>query len=138
MSFAVDRFSMELRSQVEVVSTDLHSVEKILNTDIHQAINELRRLRIFIIERILSRGKALADAKQQTRNWNETEKWIREDTVIHWKAKRDLIKLQDRADRAEKYARAMLVLAKNAIDEVEEAVLEACIATYDIQIARET
>jgi len=32
----------------------------------------------------------------------------------------------------------MLVLAKNAIDEVEEAVLEACIATYDIQIARET
>src|SRR6266700_3785629 len=56
--------------------------------------------------------------------------------VAEWKAKRELNKLQGRADSAERYAAAASAVAVAALDEAEEASLEAWLARRDANSAQ--
>jgi hypothetical protein len=58
--------------------------------------------------------------------------------VADWKCRRDVAKLQDRADRAERCAVATIEVAAAAIDEAEQASLEAWLARVDTDYARQT
>ena len=56
----------------------------------------------------------------------ETESRIKE-----WKANRELEKLEKRADNAEEYAAHSIVVALEAVDEAEVAMLEALAARIE-------
>lgn len=51
--------------------------------------------------------------------------------VEEWKVKREIGELNRRAERAENYAASVVVVAMAAIDEAEEAILEAMAARLD-------
>jgi hypothetical protein len=53
------------------------------------------------------------------------------EAVKDWKAKRETKKLNSRADRAEEYAADSIDYAIAAIDQAEEAILDAVIARCD-------
>ena len=52
-------------------------------------------------------------------------------TIADWKTRHELAKLQDHADKAERYAAAALEVALAAIDSAEEAALESWLARLD-------
>ena len=58
------------------------------------------------------------------------------DKIAEWKAKRELTKLQGRANKAERYAAAASAVAVAALDEAEEASLEAWLARQDANSAQ--
>lgn len=136
MPHPADRFHTELHNYFEAAACDLRDLKVVVSSDRQQAAIEVRRQLNLAINRMFKQREELAEAKQQARNWQEIEKVLTEETILAWKARRDLVKLQDRADRTEAFAAAMLVLAKHAIDEAEEATLEAWLARYDVHIAR--
>ena len=59
------------------------------------------------------------------------------EAVSEWKAKRDIAKLEARADCAEAYAAEAVDYALSAIDQAGEAVLGAVLARIDASAARE-
>src|SRR5262249_42195598 len=56
--------------------------------------------------------------------------------VVSLKERREVAKLNGRADRAERYAADALVCAADALDEAEEAILEAAVARIDADVAQ--
>jgi hypothetical protein len=48
--------------------------------------------------------------------------------IADWKTKRETTQLQNRADQAERYAQATIDAALTALDEAEQATLEAWLA----------
>ncbi len=58
-------------------------------------------------------------------------------TVAEWKAKRDVQRLERRAEDAEEYASAAFVIAWEAINEADAALLEALAARIDAEEAKQ-
>ncbi len=71
----------------------------------------------------------------------DLESWERErvshtkEAVTSWRQRREIRKLQSRADRAEDYAVSTIVIAAMDADEAEEAVLDAISARLDAEAA---
>jgi hypothetical protein len=57
---------------------------------------------------------------------------------VEWKDKREKAKLQSRAESAERYGVAAALIALAAVDEAEQAVLEAWLAREDADAAGQT
>jgi hypothetical protein len=53
------------------------------------------------------------------------------DRVAEWKSNRETSKLQNRADKAERYAAATIAVALAAVDEAEQAAIEAWLTRQD-------
>ena len=75
-------------------------------------------------------------ARTDVATWVQDHNAITIDTVAVWKTKRDVEKLQGRADKAERYAAATADVATAAIDEAEQASLEAWLAQADADYAK--
>jgi hypothetical protein len=58
------------------------------------------------------------------------------DEISAWKAKREIRKLNGRADRAESYAADAIDYAMATIDEADEAILDAVVARLDADAAQ--
>ena len=70
------------------------------------------------------------------KNWADERKAVTSDKIAEWKAKREIGKLASRADRAERYAAAAVDVAVAAVDEAEQASLEAWLARQDADYAQ--
>ena len=55
------------------------------------------------------------------KNWVDEQKLVTSDKIAEWKAKRETTKLQNRADKAERYAAATIDVAVAALDEAERS-----------------
>ena len=77
--------------------------------------------------------EALADMKVQA----EAKKSETDAAVAEWKAGRELERLELRADAAERYANAALVVAVGAIEEAHAAILDAIAARQDAEGAKQ-
>jgi len=131
----MDRFYIELHNLLDQVAKELKDIRTIMARDSYMGVEEIKLRHSLLVQRVFARREALAEAKHQIGIWNELEKSMKEETVLGWKARREVIKLQDRADRAEAFAAAMLVLAKHAIETTEGATLTAWLARYDANVA---
>ena len=136
MSQRVDQFCEGLHERlntiegrIESVKTSLHELpakaEKVVREKLDQARTKIQAEK----ERV---EKARVDLKTRAdQKIAETKEAINE-----WKAKREVRKLNARAERAEAYADAAMFLAVASIDEAEEAVLEAVAARNDADAAQ--
>ena len=79
--------------------------------------------------------KDVAEARLKIEEKFEEMKSETQSAVTQWKADRDLKKLKKRAERAEKYAEASIVVALSAAEEAEIAILEAAAARKDLEDA---
>ena len=86
-------------------------------------------------ERLEQNRKRLAHSQKEAEAWADHRKADAKKKVAEWKEKADMAKLRARADLAEKYAAATKERAMAAIDESEEAALEAWLARKDTEFA---
>jgi hypothetical protein len=70
------------------------------------------------------------------KGWVDEQKNATRDKITEWKTKRETSKLLKRADGAERYATAAADLAFAAVDEAEQAALEAWLARQDANSAQ--
>jgi hypothetical protein len=80
------------------------------------------------------RAKAVA-AQAEMKNWIEQKKAATSGKIAEWKTNHETTKLQNRADMAERYAAAAVDVTLAALDEAEQATLEAWLARADADAA---
>jgi hypothetical protein len=73
----------------------------------------------------------LETAHADIKKWAEERKGATDEKIAEWKAKLEKAKLKGRAEAAERYAAGAAVLALAAVDEAEQASLEAWLARKD-------
>jgi hypothetical protein len=81
-----------------------------------------------IKNRIAEDRTKLETAQADVKKWVYDFKLASNEKIAEWKAKRDEAKLQIRAEIAERYAVAAAVVALTAMDEAEQAAIEAWLA----------
>jgi len=72
-------------------------------------------------------------AQNELKKWLEERRAMTKEKIADWKATGEKIKLQGRADFAERYAKATAVVAGAAVDQAEQAALEAWLARKDAE-----
>ncbi|HEY3355721.1 MAG TPA: hypothetical protein VGQ83_20890 [Polyangia bacterium] len=126
-----DELRKKLQQHVEEARTKLEGLKKDI-ANVHEEDREALRQKSEEIH------KAVAAKKEQARQMRaDLESWEREkvshtqEAIASWRQKRELRKLQSRADRAEDYAVNALSIAIMDAEEAEEAMLEAVAARID-------
>jgi hypothetical protein len=79
-----------------------------------------------------SAKQKVVDATNRLKLLAEEKELENDAEILAWKAGREVIKLEKRAERAENYAETSIEIALCAIAEAEEAVLEALAARMDV------
>lgn len=136
MGARIDQFCEDLRQKLTIADSGLDGLKAKINgkaLHVEQDVqNHLDRVHIRI-----EQGRAkVAAAQADITEWADQKKVATSDKIAEWKAKREVNKLQGRADKAERYAAAASAVAVAALDEAEEASLEAWLAHQDADLAQ--
>ena len=82
----------------------------------------------------LGRAK-VAQAHADIESWLQVQEKETSEVIATWKKRHEIEKLENRADKAERYAVAALGVVVAALDEAEQASLEAWLARRDAKSA---
>ena len=132
MGERIDRFCEELRLKLTNIDSNMGGLKAKIDGKAQNAEQEVRSHFDKVQKRIEQDRTKLSAAQTEVKNWVEERKTETRDRVAEWKAKRETSKLQNRADKAERYAAATIVVALAAADEAEQAALEAWLARQDV------
>src|SRR5271165_4209309 len=86
-------------------------------------------------KRIAEDRTKLAAAQADIKKWADEREAVAVEKIAEWKAKLEKAKLKSRAEAAERYAAGAAVVAWAAVDEAEQASLEAWLARKDADSA---
>jgi hypothetical protein len=131
MGTRIDQFCEDFRQKLTMTASGLDGLkDKIAGKAAN--VDQDVRSHLDRVNKRIGQGRAKVTAAQaEIKNWTEDKKIATEQKVAEWKTKRQSGQLQNRADRAERYAAAASDVAIAAIDEAEKASLEACLARVD-------
>jgi hypothetical protein len=135
MSERIDQFCENLRLKLTNIDNGLNSVKAKVDQKAKDAEQEVRGHLDKVEKRIESDRAKLTAAQSEAKKWVEERKAATRDKIAEWKAKREKSKLQNRADWAEQYVAAAIVIAGAAVDEAERAAMEAWLARQDATLA---
>jgi hypothetical protein len=138
MGTRIDQFCEDFRQKLTIADSGLDGLKAKIDgkaAHVEQDVqNHLDR-----VHKRVEQGRAkVAAAQADIKEWADGKKTATSDKIAEWKAKRDQSKLQNRADQAEQYAAAASTVAVAALDEAEEASLEAWLARQDANAAQAT
>src|ERR1700737_3833022 len=136
MGQRIDQFCENLRQKLTMTDSGLDGLKAKIQgkaTDVEQDVqSHLDR-----VHKRIAQGRAKVSAAQaDMENWGEQRKGVTSDKIAEWKSKWATGKLQRRSDNAERYAAAAIDVAIAAVDEAEEASLEAWLARQDADTAQ--
>jgi hypothetical protein len=131
----IDQFLKELRLKLASIDGALERLKSKIEIDAQQAQDAVR-VRLAKVRIAIERDRAkLVAADAQMSQWIEARTATTSETIAAWKAKHELTKLQNRADQAERNAAAARHVALAALNDAEEAALEAWLARRDANSA---
>jgi len=131
MGQRIDRFCEELRLKLSSIDSGFDSLQAKIDGGAQHAEAEVRSHLEKVRGRIEQDRANVAAARAGLDKWAEQRKAATAATIAAWKAKREIDKLQRRAEDAELYAAAAKAIASAAVDEAEQASLEAWLARHD-------
>jgi hypothetical protein len=135
MSQRIDQFHHDLQLKLTNIGSGLESLKAKISGKADRAEQDVRTHLDQVQRRIeQDRAKAVA-AQAEMKNWIEQKKGATSEKIAEWKANRETAKLQNRADMAERYAAAAVDVTLAALDEAEQATLEAWLARADANAA---
>ncbi len=136
MSARIDNFCEDLRLKLTNIESGLVSLKSKMESKTQQAEQEVRRHLDAVQKRMAQDHAKAAAAREEIKAWLDKRKTDTAEKIAEWKAKREMSHLQDRADLAERYARATIDVAMTALDEAEQATLEAWLARAEADSAK--
>ena len=136
MGQRIDQFCENLRqkltmaeSGIEGLKTKINAKEAHVEADVQSHLDRVHN-------RIDQGHAKVVAANAEMKAWVDQRKANTGEKIAGWKTKREVARLQGRADDAERYAAATIDVAVAAIDEAEQASLEAWLARQDADNAR--
>jgi predicted DNA-binding protein len=129
---AMTKFSLQMQTKMKDVEARLETLKNATQT---QATHADRAIRAHVetLEDNAHRAKESLDrARSEMASWVEDART----TVTDWKTKLDTSMLHARADRAEHYAEAALVVALAGVDQAEKAMLSAGLARGEAEAVK--
>ena len=133
MSDRVNKFCTSLQSKLNDLEDRTKSFKARMRSAPKQAEDALHEQLDRAQQKAESHKQAIAKARTTVQNWVDQKKAQAKATVDQWKADHEARKLANRADRAEEYAAAAILVAVASIDEAEQAVFEAIAARLDAE-----
>jgi hypothetical protein len=135
MAQRIDQFHHDLQLKLTNIGSGLEGLKTKISGKADRAEQDVRTHLDQVQRRIeQDRAKAVA-AQAEMKNWIEQKKTATSEKIAEWKANRETTKLQNRADMAERYAAAAVDVTLAALDETEQATLEAWLARADANAA---
>jgi hypothetical protein len=136
MGQRIDQLCETLRIKLTNVDSGLKDIKAKIDKKAEHAEQDVRSHLDGLRGRIKQDQKKVSAARAKVEDWVESRKVDTDAKIAEWKAKRETSKLQKRADKAEEYAAAAIVVSLAAVDEAEEAALEAYLARQDADAAQ--
>jgi hypothetical protein len=136
MSEKVDQFCDKLRERLNALDGRLQAVKTSVQDLPAKAEKSVREKLDQARTKIQAQKERVEKARVDFKTRAEQKLAEGKEAINEWKAKREVRKLNTRAERAEAYAEAAIVLALASIDEAEEAVLDAVAARMDSDTAQ--
>src|SRR5271165_3304668 len=127
----IDRFSENLKIKLEEANRRLDALKAKVAAKEDHAEEEVRARLEQLKGRIEEGRTKLQAAQAELKQWAEAQKEAAAAQIDEWKAKHEERILENRAERAERYASASIEVALASIDDAERAALEAWLARQD-------
>jgi|SRR5271157_1550635 len=131
-----DQLYENLRSKLANAKSHLDSLKAKMDEKAQHADQDVRSRLDQLQKRIEQDRDEVSAAEADVKEWLETRKNETAGKVAEWEAKRETSQLQTRANRAERYAAASIDVAVAAINDAEQATLEAWLARQDANAAQ--
>jgi len=131
----IDQFCETLRLKLTDAEGNLSALRTKIDVEAENAARDVQS-HLDAVKKRIEQGEVKASAaRADVDMWLEQRKATASGAVAEWKSKREIAKLQTRADRAKRYLAATIDIAEAAIDEAEVAALEAWLARRDAESA---
>ena len=138
MGERIDQFCENLRIKLTSIDNNMESLKAKIDSKAKTAEQDVRSHLDGVKKRIEQERTKATAAQADMKKWADERKATADAKIAEWKTKRELAKLQNRADGAGRYAAAAAVVALAAVDEAEQASLEAWLARRDADSAQAT
>ena len=138
MSERIDQFCENLRIKLTRIDKKMQQLKAKIDSKAQTAEQEVRIQLDAVKKRLAQDRTKVETAQADVKKWVDEFKLASNEKIAEWKDKREKAKLQSRAENAERYAVAAAVIALAAVDEAEQAALEAWLARKDADTADET
>jgi SMC interacting uncharacterized protein involved in chromosome segregation len=130
-----EELKQKLNQQIDAARGKLDALKKEI-VSMHEGDMETLREKQDELRTRLERQKDQARQIQAAiAKWKDEKVAHTKDAIASWRQRRELAKLQDRADQAEDFAVRMVNLAAIDFEEAEQAVLDAVSARFDAESA---
>jgi len=133
MGQRIDQFCEDLRVKLTNIDNNMNALKSKVGGEARQAEQEVRKHLDKLQTQITRERAKLSAAQAELKKWADEKEAATDKMVAEWKAKHDANRLKSRADRAERYAAAAMVVAMAALDEAENASLQAWLARRDAE-----
>ena len=138
MSERIDQFCENLRVKLTSIDNNMQALKAKIDSKARTAEQDVQSHLDSVKKRIAQDRTKLAAAQADIKKWAEERETVTDEKLAEWKAKLEKAKLKGRAEAAERYAAGAAVVALAAVDEAEQASLEAWLARKDADSARDT
>jgi hypothetical protein len=135
MSAKVDQFCDKLRDRLNALETHVETLKSNVQKLPKQGEQALQNGLKDVRSKIEAEKKKVEQAQASLKTRVEQKMGQAKEAIKGWKAKNEVSKLNSRADRAEQYAADAVYIAIAAVDEAEEAILDAITARMDAETA---
>jgi hypothetical protein len=131
MSERIDQFCESLHDKLTSVDDHMETLKAKINGKEQTAEKDVRTHLDRVRQRVEQNRAKVTTARAGIKKWLDDRKAVTNEQVAEWKTKHEQTKLQNRAELAESYAEAAAVVASSAVDDAEQAALEAWLARKD-------
>jgi hypothetical protein len=136
VSQRIDQFCENLRVKLTSIDDNMRGLKDKIDSK-ERTVERDVQLHLVSVKTRIAQDRSKLDAAQADINkWAEERKAATDEKVAEWKAKLEKAKLKARAEAAERYAAGAAVVALAAVDEAEQASLEAWLARKDADSAQ--
>jgi hypothetical protein len=138
MSERIDQFCENLRIKLTSIDKKMQQLKAHIDSKGHTAEQEVR-IQLDAVKKHLEQDRTKVETAQaDVKKWVDEFKLASHAKIAEWKNKCEKAELQSRAEHAERYAVAAAIVALAAVDEAEQAALEAWLARKDAETLDET
>jgi DNA repair exonuclease SbcCD ATPase subunit len=130
-----DDLKKKLSEHIDAAKTKLDALKKDLNGMHQEDMQALQERCDQVRQRLDQQKERTRKMQEDIVNWKNEKVAHTQDAIGSWRQKREIKKLEARAERAEDNAVDMVTVAAFDFDEAEQAVLDAIVARYEAQQA---
>ena len=136
MAERIDRFCENLRVKLTNIDNEMQSLKAKIDEKVKTAGQDVQTELNAVKKRIEQDRAKLTAAQNDMKKWMEERKSATTEKIAEWKAKFEKAKLQSYAESAERYATGAAIVALAAVDQAQEAALEAWLARREADSAQ--